>query len=78
MLVAALVLCQVASGQDEETDDEWWDDYLAVGLDKFQFFNACEGMAYYVSISGREPNDSALSESEIANAIQSRLRAING
>ena len=75
MLVSTLTLYQVASSQDERTDDEWWDDYVAVGVDRFQFFNACQGMGYYVGISGNGSNDSALSESEIANAIESRLRA---
>ena len=74
ILVAALALCQVASGQDEKTD-EWWANYVAAARDMFDFFNACEGMAYHVSLSGKRSNDSALSESEIANAIESRLRA---
>ena len=73
-LVAALALCQVASGQDQETDEEWTN-YVAAARDKFDFFNSCEGMAYYVSISGKGSNDSAPSESDIANAVESRLRA---
>lgn len=74
LLVATAVLCQVASGQDDVTDDAWAN-YVVAGNDVFDFFNACEGMAYHVTISGETSNDSALRDSEIANAIESRLRA---
>ncbi len=75
MIVAALALCQVAPAQDQETDEEWWTSYWATARDMFDFFNSCEGMAYNVGISGKASNDSALSESDIANAVESRLRA---
>ena len=74
IFIAALALCQVASGQDEETEKMLADKMLAdnvARIDAHRFFNACEGMAYNVNISGK----AALSESEIANAIESRLRA---
>ena len=74
ILLAAAVLCQVASGQERDTGD-WWTNYAATGHDRFNFFNACEGMAYHVSISGEGSNDSALRDSEVENAIESRLRA---
>ena len=72
IFIAALALCQVASGRDEETEKFWADKMLAEArTDAHRFFNACEGMAYNVNISGK----AALSESEIANALESRLRA---
>ncbi len=74
IFIAALALCQVASGRDEETEKFWADKMLADNVartDAHRFFNACEGMAYNVNISGK----AALSESEIANALESRLRA---
>ena len=74
IFIAALALCQVASGKDEETDEELAN-YMAQFYAHIFFFNACEGMAYNVTISGKASTDSALSESEIANAIESRLRA---
>ena len=75
IFIAALALCQVASGQDEETEKMLADKMLADNVartDAHRFFNACEGMAYNVNISSGK---AALSESEIANAIESRLRA---
>ena len=74
IFIAALALCQVALGQHEETEDEMAK-YKAAALDTLGFFNACKGMAYRVSISSSASTDSTLSESEIANAIESRLRA---
>ena len=71
--LAALALCHVVSGQDQETD-EWSTNYVAA-RDMFDFFNSCEGMTYNVRTSGKASNDSALSESDIANAVESRLRA---
>ena len=74
ILLAAAVLCQGASGQSRETED-WWADYVAAQQDMFELFNACEGMAYHVSVSGEGSHDSAPRDSEIENAIESRLRA---
>ena len=58
----------------EPSDFNSWES-LAEDFDRFQFFNACEGMSHYVRITGEGRHDSAPSKAEIANAIESRLRA---
>ena len=72
-LVAALALCHVALAQGQETDEESTN--YEAARDMFDFFNSCEGMTYYVKTWGKGSKDSALSESDIANAVDSRLRA---
>ena len=74
ILLVATVLCQLASGQDRETGDDWTN-YADTAHDVFNFFNTCEGMAYHVSVSGEGSHDSALRSSDVENAVESRLRA---
>ncbi len=74
LLIAATLLSNVAAGQLGEPDG-WWTEYRGAGGEVFSFFNACSGMGYRVSISGNSSNESALRETEIASAVESRLRA---
>lgn len=76
VFLAAAALCLVATGQDQEPGDaSWWTNYEDTGHDMFRFFNACEGMAYHVSVSGESSNGSNFRDSDLDNAIESRLRA---
>lgn len=75
VLVAALLPSQGSFGHDEEINEGWFNSYMANPAEKFRFFNACESIAYHIGLSGEASLGSAPGEREIANAIESRLRA---
>lgn len=75
VLVAAMLPSQGAFSHDEEINEGWFYNYMANPAEKFRFFNACESIAYHIGLSGEASLGSAPGEREIANAIESRLRA---